>query len=126
LRTVPRYWTVEEANRELPDVAAAVDRLQRLAGRLSEPDAIEGFARAKAESGGGWPGRDVALCWMALELGMHVLQARGVVVRDLGRGLIDFPSMRDGREVYLCWLSGEDEVSHWHEPDAGFAGRRPV
>ena len=113
-----------EANDALPDVAAAVERLRRLAERLAEPDATEGFARAKDQTGGGWPGRDVAICWMALELGMHVLSARGIVVRDVVRGLIDFPSVREGREVYLCWLAGEEHVAHWHDPEAGFAGRR--
>lgn len=113
-----------EANDALPEVADAVGRLQRLAERLNDSDALDGFARARAEAGGGWPGRDVAVRWMALELGVQVLQARGIVVRDIEQGLIDFPTLRDGREVYLCWLAGEDEISHWHDPDAGFAGRQ--
>jgi len=55
------------------------------------------------------------------------LDAMDVVVRDLARGLVDFPSLRDGEEVYLCWLADDEAVvAHWHEPDAGFAGRRPV
>jgi hypothetical protein len=49
-----------------------------------------------------------------------------VVLRDVERGLIDFPALRDGQEVYLCWLIDEDEISCWRELDAGFAGRRPL
>ena len=48
------------------------------------------------------------------------------MLRDLRRGLVDFPSMREGAEVYLCWEEGEPEIEFWHEPEAGFAGRRPI
>ena len=41
-------------------------------------------------------------------------------------GLVDFPALRDGEEIYLCWVVGEPEIRHWHEPDAGFRGRRPL
>ena len=48
------------------------------------------------------------------------------MLRDLDRGLIDFPAVRDGEEVYLCWEEGEDEIGFWHELDAGHAGRQPL
>ena len=48
------------------------------------------------------------------------------MLRDVERGLIDFPAIRDGQEIYLCWLLDEDEIGFWHEPDAGFAGRQPL
>jgi hypothetical protein len=48
------------------------------------------------------------------------------VLRDLDRGLIDFPAQRDGREVYLCWEEGEDEVGYWHDLDSGYGGRKPL
>jgi hypothetical protein len=54
------------------------------------------------------------------------LEAVEIVLRDVDRGLIDFPALRDGEEVYLCWLVDEDEIGYWHEPGAGFAGRRPL
>ena len=50
----------------------------------------------------------------------------GIVVRDIDRGLIDFPAIIEGREVYLCWQLGEEEVGYWHELDAGFDGRQPL
>jgi hypothetical protein len=49
-----------------------------------------------------------------------------VIVRDLERGLVDFPGLREGREIYLCWEEGEPEVAHWHETDAGFSGRQDL
>ena len=52
------------------------------------------------------------------------LEKLNVELKDYYTGLIDFRHLRDGREVYLCWRLGEDEVSHWHELDAGFSGRK--
>ena len=51
---------------------------------------------------------------------------RGVLVRDPGRGLVDFPALRDGLEVCLCWLMGEEAIGFWHDVDAGFPGRQPL
>jgi hypothetical protein len=55
-----------------------------------------------------------------------VLEEAGIVIRDIDRGLIDFPAIREDREVYLCWELGEDEITHWHELDAGYRGRQPL
>jgi hypothetical protein len=123
---VEHHWTVEEANAALPHVASEVSRLRRLLARLLEADAEERFAQARAETGGGYPGRVLATAWLELEMGAHALAARGVIVRDLERGLVDFPAVMDGEEVYLCWLHGEPRVAHWHHPETGFAGRRPL
>lgn len=57
---------------------------------------------------------------------LEQITSRGITVRDLERGLVDFPAMRDGREVFLCWLRGEPEVRFWHDLDTGFAGRQPL
>jgi len=54
------------------------------------------------------------------------LQALGVLVKDLDRGLVDFPALRDGEEVLLCWQVGEAEVAYWHGLEEGFAGRKPL
>lgn len=54
------------------------------------------------------------------------IASRGVIVKDVEQGLVDFPSVREGRQVYLCWRRGEPSVQHWHEVDAGFAGRQPL
>jgi hypothetical protein len=54
------------------------------------------------------------------------LDRLGIQVKDLDTGLIDFPSVRDGEEILLCWQLGEDEIAWWHRVDDGFAGRRPL
>lgn len=54
------------------------------------------------------------------------IDAIGVTVQDLEEGLLDFPCLMDGKTVMLCWKLGEDSIAHWHEPEDGFAGRRPI
>ena len=51
---------------------------------------------------------------------------RGIIVRDVNSGLVDFPSQRDGREIFLCWIGGEDRIEFWHETDQGFENRKPL
>ena len=50
----------------------------------------------------------------------------GIILRDLERGLVDFPTLWEGREVYLCWILGESDIQFWHEIDTGFSGRQPL
>ena len=54
------------------------------------------------------------------------IQELGIVVRDVDRGLIDFPAIHDGREVYLCWQLDEQTVGFWHDLESGYGGRRPI
>ena len=54
------------------------------------------------------------------------VQGMGIELKDTETGLVDFRSIREGREVYLCWKLGEEHVSFWHEIDDGFAGRQPL
>jgi hypothetical protein len=79
-----------------------------------------------ANAGGAWPGRKVATAVLDILTAAEQLEAMDIVLRDADRGLVDFPSLRDGEEVYLCWQAGEPRVAWWHDPDAGFAGRQPL
>jgi hypothetical protein len=54
------------------------------------------------------------------------IDALGITLRDIERGLIDFPALVNGRQIWLCWQLGEGEVDRWHELETGFAGRRPL
>jgi hypothetical protein len=62
----------------------------------------------------------------ALDGLLRQVQELGVEVKGIEQGLVDFPSLREGRLVYLCWQAGEDRVMYWHDLDAGFAGRQPL
>jgi len=121
-----RHYTLEEANAALPEVAERIARLRAARGRLGDADARAALAKAAPTNGGGEPGRVVSEGFMELREGLLELQELGVVLRDLGRGLVDFPALRGGSEIYLCWEEGEEEIRYWHEPETGFAGRRPL
>ena len=129
-----RYFTPEEANALLDDVRPVAERLvahrramavmaarraryvQRIAGNGGDFDPQE---QRTLEEEFEREGAVVAACVAQLE-------ELGVVVKDLDRGLVDFPALRDGEEVLLCWEVGEDEIAFWHGVDEGFAGRKPL
>jgi hypothetical protein len=121
-----RHYTVEEANEALPRVVELIETLRAASARLSDSEARAALGEAAPGNGGGDAGRTVSEGFVELREAILELRERGIVLRDLHRGLIDFPSLREGREVFLCWQEGEDEIEFWHEVDAGFAGRRPL
>ena len=121
-----RHYTLEEASELLPHVAELVQRMRSARDRLGDREAREALSEAGPTNGGGDPGRTVSEGFVELRDSIAELRELEVVLRDLDRGLLDFPSIRDGREVYLCWQEGEDAIEYWHEPEAGFAGRRPL
>ena len=61
-----------------------------------------------------------------LEEGGEEILDQGIIVRDMSLGLVDFPSLRDNRDIYLCWIGGEVRVDYWHEIDQGFSHRQPI
>ena len=121
-----RHYTVDQANAALEWVSERLERLRTARLQLSDEDAREALGEAAPSNGGGQPGKVVSEAFLELQRALGELQAMDVVLRDLERGLVDFPAMRDGREVYLCWESGEDEIGFWHDTDAGYGGRKPL
>ena len=121
-----RHYTREEANAARPWVSERLERLRAAHARLTDAEAREALAEAAAGNGGGESGRVVSEGFLELRRALGELQAVEVVLRDLDRGLVDFPAIRDGREVYLCWEEDEEAVDFWHDLDAGHAGRRPL
>jgi len=124
-----KIFTVEEANALLPSVREIVARIQRSHKLVSRyRDAAKKASEAAERGGGGIDGGvQYATALSALTLALSDLEALGVQLKDFERGLVDFPSLRDGRVVLLCWQMGEgDELEWWHDVDAGFAGRTPL
>jgi hypothetical protein len=121
-----RHYTLEEASAALDWVIACLERLRAARAGLSDPEARDALSEAAPENGGGSAGRVVSKAFLELRDAMLELREREILLRDLDRGLVDFPSLREGREVYLCWEEGEAEIGFWHEPDAGFGGRHPI
>jgi len=121
-----RHYTVEQANAALPWVADRLQRMRDAHAQLNDQEARAALTAVAPSNGGGEPGRLVSHAFLALRSGLGELQAMEVVLRDLDRGLVDFPSLRDGTEIYLCWEQGEEEIAYWHDPETGFSGRRPL
>ena len=116
------YFSVEEANRALPYVSRIVDDITEVYGEIIE-------LRRSAEK----PNNPDAEAEKAYETAMDrlsvlvdELHAVGVELKDFELGLVDFPSTHDGRDILLCWKRGEPKIDHWHEIDAGLAGRQSV
>ena len=121
-----RHYSLEQANAALGWVVERIERLRAAQARLTDAEAREALGEAAPMDGGGAPGRVVSEGFLELRAALEELQAVEVVLRDLERGLVDFPSLREGREVYLCWEEGEEGIGWWHELDAGHAGRQPL
>ena len=81
-------------------------------------------APSRSTPAGAGPAATAPRATLGLQRAIAELQGADIVVRDVIRGLVDFPAVRDGEEIYLCWIVDEPEIEHWHELDAGFAGRR--
>jgi hypothetical protein len=129
-----RLFTAEEANAALVRVRPLVERLVESRAELLAAQArlAELVAKVSGNGGGLNPehARDLVSAVEAAEAALAEtlagLAQAGVVVRDPDSGLVDFPSEREGRPVFLCWQLGEEAVAWWHGPDDGFAGRKPI
>jgi hypothetical protein len=121
-----RHYSVEQAEAARPWVAERVERIRDALDELRSPAARAVLEDMDTTVGGAWAGREVGAAVLSLLAAAEQLEAMDIVLRDADRGLVDFPSLRDGEEIYLCWEAGEPRVAHWHEPDAGFAGRQPL
>jgi len=124
-----KIFTIQEANALLPDVRIILSRIQRAHRKLSRYRSEAKKASEAAEQGGGGIADGVAYASILTELTLQLaeLEGLGVQLKDFERGLVDFPSLRDGKIVLLCWQLGEgDELEWWHDMDTGFAGRTPL
>ncbi len=124
-----KLFTLEEANSLLPSVRPIVKSIQRSHRRLNSFQKTAKRAADAAENGGGGmpKGSHYAKLLIDLSLLAGQLESLGVQLKDYANGLIDFPSMRDGRVVLLCWKADEgDQLEWWHDVEAGFAGRQPL
>ncbi|HEY0546061.1 MAG TPA: DUF2203 domain-containing protein [Pyrinomonadaceae bacterium] len=124
-----KIFSLEEANALLPLVRRILIAIQRAHRRLISFQEAAKHAAEGAEFGGGGMTDGARYISVLMKLSERVseLDALGVQLKDYERGLIDFPSLRDGRVVLLCWRLGEGEqIEWWHDVEAGFAGRQPL
>ena len=133
IQCMSRLYTLAQARRSLPELAAVVIVMRQRALRHDELSAlISSLRRSTSADGGQVEGNTSEIEAEMTKLEGQIatllehIQRQGVEVKDIRRGLIDWRAERDGREVYLCWQYGEHTVSWWHELADGFAGRQPI
>ena len=124
---MPRYFTLQEANQTLSAIRPLIDEIQDIRQEiLARRPEVWTVVERSAGNGGSQAASKLVEEFERLDVLVHQIQETGVLFKDINLGLLDFPAMKDGREVYLCWKYGEDEIAFWHEIEAGYAGRQPV
>ena len=119
-----RYFSAEEANALLPTVGPLVEQLRDAQAIMEERQ--DEVTESIPTNGGGAVHREFLDASTRASKALNELVELGIVVRDPSSGLVDFPAMRDGSEVFLCWRLGEQSVAWFHPPETGFAGRQPL
>lgn len=121
-----RHYTLQEARALLPKVRKWLKSLQKNGQALKEIDYEIHQARQWGEDLGGPLVREwVRLNVLCMEL-LAEFQRRQIFIKDIQRGLVDFPSLLDEREIFFCWEMGEEDILFWHELEAGYAGRKAI
>ena len=122
-----KLFTLDEANAFVPQLLDLVPRIQKLSVSLNNDFPDIKNARDKAKwNGGSDQGVDYLNAVLKYNDLMHKIEGMGCEVKGIREGLIDFPSLREGREVYLCWRMPEKEILFWHDLNTGFSGRKPI
>ncbi len=130
----PRSFTLAEANGRLPWLRTLFSQVREVQHQLQaalqeQRDLARGGRGNGASDASRHVQENLARIRELEQEGEALLKPvldQGIIVRDPERGLVDFPALREGREIHLCWQMGEDEIRHWHEVDAGFPGRQPL
>jgi hypothetical protein len=132
---MPRFFTLQQAEEVLPEVAASIREAVALKDRYETMEAEwESFSARLATTGGMQVDRAQVVeqknrreeTAVALKKAIEKVHEFGCVVKDLDIGLVDFPTLFQGEEVYLCWKLGEPGIQFWHGVEEGFRGRKPI
>ena len=124
---MPQYFTLQEANETLVIIRPLMDEVQAIRQKIlaNQPEAWPAIEKS-AGNGGNRALSNMVQDFEKFDALIHLIQDTGVLIKDINIGLLDFPALRDGHEVYLCWQYGEGEIAFWHEVEAGYAGRQPI
>ena len=122
-----RYFTLEQANETLTIIRPLMDEVQAIREKIlaTQPDAWSAIEKSVG-NGGSRTLSKIVQDFEKLDALVHQILDTDVLIKDINIGLLDFPALRNGREVYLCWQYGEGDIAFWHEIDAGYAGRQPI
>ena len=122
-----KFFSVEEANAYIPQLLIDIPRIQILMKSLTDEYLDVDKARKKVQlNGGSMQGADYLNCVLKINYLTDELESKGCVLKGIEHGLVDFPSLRDGKEVYLCWKNPEQQIEYWHDIQSGFTGRQRI
>lgn len=124
---MPRYFTLQQARDTLSEIHPIVDDIMEIRQEIVDrhPEVWPVIERSVG-NGGSKVASKLVIEFESLEKLIRQVLATGTLFKDINIGLLDFPALRNGSEVYLCWKWGEDDIEFWHEIDAGYAGRQPI
>ena len=124
---MPKYFTLQEANEALTAIRPLMDEIQTIRQKIlaRQPEVWPVVQRA-AGNGGSQAASEMVEEFARLDALVRQIQDTGALFKDINLGLLDFTALKDGREVYLCWKYGEEDIAFWHEIEAGYAGRQPI
>lgn len=127
LLSMPKYFTLQEANEALNIIRPLMDEIQAIRQEIlaRRPDVWPVMERA-AGNGGSQAASKLVEEFERLDILVHKIQETGALFKDINLGLLDFSALKDGHEVYLCWKYGENDIDFWHDIEAGFAGRQSI
>lgn len=121
-----QHYTREQARALLPKVKGWLDDLVELRGRIARAEMGLAESMASGLDLGGPSVNQPLLDRVKLARVVREFQSREIQIKDLDRGLIDFPALIEGREVFLCWEKSDDDIDFYHDIDAGYSGREPL
>ena len=122
-----RYFSLQEANEALKIIRPLMDEVQAIRQKIlkNQPEAWPAIEKS-AGNGGNRALSNMVQDFEKFDILIHRIQDTDVLIKDVNLGLLDFPALKDGREVYLCWQYGEGDIAFWHEVEAGYAGRQTI
>jgi len=127
LLPMPKYFTLQEANETLTVIRPMIDEIQSIRQKiLAHRPEVWPVVEKAAGNGGSLAASKLVQEFERLDQLVHQVQNTGAQFKDINLGLLDFPALRNGREVYFCWKYGEEDIAFWHEIKAGYAGRKRI
>lgn len=118
-----KHYTIEEARALLPQLRKWLDEIAPLKEQLTKLDLrLKNLGAAGEDIGGESVNASLKLR-AELQSLLQEFACRGIQIKDLDRGLIDFPALKNGKEIFLCWEKDEEDIQFWHDLDSGYQGR---
>ena len=122
-----KHFTLDEAVALLPRLVSILNRIEMFQAELeSVTEKVARIHHAAGGNGGGDGSAELLDHTARVTNSLQEITDLGLLVKDIGKCIIDFPHLRDGREVFLCWKKGEKTIDFWHEVNTGFKGRQPL